>query len=548
MNFAKGILETRTQTYRHLQKILKAIPLETPTVIELSPCEKIRVTLFDANHCVGAVMFLIEGDDKAILYTGDIRAEPWLVSLLVRNPVLIPYSSGIKTLDNIYLDTTFATASDMHHEFPSKHAGIKELLEKVQRYPKDTIFYFQAWTFGYEDVWLALSAHLNSQIHVDNYRSRLYRSLASIKCKESPQLSGFTLGNHFQPGCLTKDENVRIHSCERGTGCSVIDNNKNVVEILPILTRENGREVRELGAGGGNGDLRQFQEVEMQDAIALQRLIEFCVSKITNETTLEKVKSVVRQVHRSRTGKLYLDILGDLNESQETENTHVKLDWVVERLIKAAQAESDDPLFIPGPSTMPRTVTFPYSRHSSYSELCELVAKFRPRQIWPCTVEDWTPKQSMAALFGEHCDQKAVFLHDEDMYAQYNNTPEDSVGRSQPELLTQRTDRSISPEIGYDGRDCIQEASQEIKPLVDLQVLDIAPGSSPSRGLLDSTCPPSKRRATDNDLSSTNPIKRSRSIKQWAYEAAAGLNPDCQSWEEFGGLVCTREANVSFEL
>src|SRR5947209_15126202 len=50
MNFMKGVLECRKQHYRHLRTVLKAVPLDCPTVIELDPLEKIRVTLFDANH------------------------------------------------------------------------------------------------------------------------------------------------------------------------------------------------------------------------------------------------------------------------------------------------------------------------------------------------------------------------------------------------------------------------------------------------------------------------------------------------------------------
>lgn len=96
MNFSKGILETRKQHYKHLANLLvchfphvptiprvenltafqRPIPLQVPTEIELTPRNRIRVTLFDANHCIGAVMFLIEGDGKAILYTGDIRGRP----------------------------------------------------------------------------------------------------------------------------------------------------------------------------------------------------------------------------------------------------------------------------------------------------------------------------------------------------------------------------------------------------------------------------------------------------------------------------------------
>lgn len=77
INYATGILEARVQKYRHLRNLLvgntpthllfagvkthspsqKPIPLNTPTVLELEPGNHIQVTLFDANHCPGAVMF-----------------------------------------------------------------------------------------------------------------------------------------------------------------------------------------------------------------------------------------------------------------------------------------------------------------------------------------------------------------------------------------------------------------------------------------------------------------------------------------------------------
>jgi hypothetical protein len=36
---------------------------------------------------------------------------------------------------------------------------------------------------------------------------------------------------------------------------------------------------------------------------------------------------------------------------------------------------------------IPKVITFPYSRHSSYEELCHLVEIFRPRDVYPCTVD-----------------------------------------------------------------------------------------------------------------------------------------------------------------
>ena len=41
--------------------------------------------------------------------------------------------------------------------------------------------------------------------------------------------------------------------------------------------------------------------------------------------------------------------------------------------------------------SLPKVITFPYARHSSYSELCHLVRVFNPNDIYPCTVneENW---------------------------------------------------------------------------------------------------------------------------------------------------------------
>ncbi|KAL9585217.1 MAG: hypothetical protein Q9212_001647 [Teloschistes hypoglaucus] len=131
--------------------LLKPVPLHVPCEIELRPSQSIRVTLLEANHCPGAVMFLVDDDSKAILYTGDIRAEPWWVNSIVREPSLLPYTHGIRRLDKIYLDTTFAINEDPYRKFPTKAQGLSELLTEVSRYPNDTIFHMKAWTLGYEE-------------------------------------------------------------------------------------------------------------------------------------------------------------------------------------------------------------------------------------------------------------------------------------------------------------------------------------------------------------------------------------------------------------
>lgn len=464
MNFAKGILESRVQTYKHLKHILKPIPLDTPTTIELSPGNELRVTLFDANHCIGAVMFLVQGrDGSAILYTGDIRAETWWVNSLVRNPLLLPYSLGSKRLDCLYLDTTFATKAEPYRDFASKAQGLRELLQKVSTYPKDALFYVQAWTFGYEDVWIALAAQLRSRVHLDPYRWRLYNSLRmssnALRANEAAALCGFELGNHYQSGCLTASSSVSLHSCERGNACQMMDGKQDVVRILPIVTRlRDGTEIGEIGAGGGKGDLDQVHELEAADAAAIGSLMQLCATKLKDPEKLSKVLAYLSKVLSSDTGKLTLDaedLVGELSNN-------IPLTEFVELLSKITRCQAPPPQSLPHPvhrivktgeEALPRTITFPYSRHSSYSELCELIGAFRPRDVFPCTVDEqtWTPQVSMRSLFGQLCSGDG-FRHDRDMMAKYDERQTREVERRERRKRPSRTASPADVESPHSSR------------------------------------------------------------------------------------------------
>lgn len=414
INFAKGILESRKQHYRHLKTVLRELPLQTSTEIELTPKEKIQVTLFDANHCPGAVMFLIQGDGKAVLYTGDVRAEPWWVNSVVQNPVLLPYAYGLKLLDCIYLDTTFATHEDRYKSFPTKAEGIRELMTKIAACPSDSIFYFRAWTLGYEQVWIALANMLQCTVHVDEYQIGLFGSIVDdgkdgYGMFEGPPLVGFKVGNDFQPGLLSRDSSTRLHSCDPGMACHQTLKKKNVIWITPIISRlSDGTELLELGAGGGGGDLYQAPELEVTDEFTLHNLELFCKDLANGETAFKTIREALKGARESGSSKISLEGLGLESDIEVSLNDLAKLmsQQKDERSRKTAKAAKTG-------QRLRQTIHFPFSRHSSYEELRHLVSVFRPQEVHACTVDiaTWSEEVSMKALFGDLCSGTS-FQHD----------------------------------------------------------------------------------------------------------------------------------------
>ncbi|KAI0081463.1 hypothetical protein K474DRAFT_1566449, partial [Panus rudis PR-1116 ss-1] len=210
-------LEDGTKFYTGSRDLVKTIPLNTPTRCELSNNNYVTITLLDANHCPGAVMFLVEGAKGAVLHTGDLRAEPCFLESLTKNPFVqkylaptgnVPPSNGVsQTLEAIYLDTACMFGMN---EVPPKvgdeaTAGLMSLLEL---YPPETYFYINSWTWGYEDILKAIARHFQTKIHVDRYKHRVYSSLTR---------------EPFMQSILTRDPSItRFHACERFDRCDFV--------------------------------------------------------------------------------------------------------------------------------------------------------------------------------------------------------------------------------------------------------------------------------------------------------------------------------------
>jgi hypothetical protein len=97
--------------------VVKALELNVPHMIENTG---VQVTLFEANHCPGAVLFLFKTpDNKHFLHTGDFRYEPGMLR----------HFKQIK-IDALYLDTTFLNAG---FTFPPQREAIEYIANKVSK-------------------------------------------------------------------------------------------------------------------------------------------------------------------------------------------------------------------------------------------------------------------------------------------------------------------------------------------------------------------------------------------------------------------------------
>ncbi len=158
------------------QKFLHPLPMNEPTII-YSKDKAVKVTLLDANHCPGAVMFLFEVGNRRILHVGDFR---WNRNFMLAIPQIRAMSELTPRLDELFLDTTYCNPK---YELPTQEEAIRaaievasEEMEKSKRGSK-TLFLFGSYTIGKEKIYLSVAQHLKKKVYVDSRRLRILKAL-----------------------------------------------------------------------------------------------------------------------------------------------------------------------------------------------------------------------------------------------------------------------------------------------------------------------------------------------------------------------------------
>ncbi|EDV28172.1 uncharacterized protein TRIADDRAFT_21698, partial [Trichoplax adhaerens] len=131
-------------------------------------CETMSVTLLDANHCPGAVMFLFEGYFGCILYTGDFRYDDQLH--------LQPGFPQSKQVDQLFLDNTYCNPKA---QFPTRHDAFQIILNIIQQNPTSNVI-IGLTHLGKEKLLEQLAVKLQTMIVVDSKRMQRLNLLGCL--------------------------------------------------------------------------------------------------------------------------------------------------------------------------------------------------------------------------------------------------------------------------------------------------------------------------------------------------------------------------------
>lgn len=417
---------------RRVLPLLEANKFHEPFEIELSPIGSshepdrqsmaVSVTLLPAYHCLGAAMFLIESEQSNVLCTGDVRAEKWWRSSLNTYPALFPYLNG-KTLDNIYADMTFSYRGEPYIEIPPNNSGIHTAIRLLEDIPADPeiVFSFQDTTLGFEQSWAFIVSYFRSALHICD--SDLRKKIELVSKHDS--VNGPSLAAAMKRYKKGFAKNREFHVCPQG--CSDLGARSEepyVVKIKQCI----------------NFNLLDFTGACFPIRIETLRVDEKANLKLLRQTKLGN--------------RIY-----ELRDRQ----------WILPK---------------DGDELLPLEVKLIFSRHSSYSETHELLAMFRPKQVYPTEDQgSWINGFMMSRIFGDVC-LGSQFSFDEEQKALHGALP--------PDFILQRPVVTVDR---WNADECKAEEKlvEEVKQNHDVALLNL-------RKVVQASGIKGKRTAEDHDF------------------------------------------------
>uniref|UniRef100_A0A674HVX6 Protein artemis n=1 Tax=Terrapene triunguis TaxID=2587831 RepID=A0A674HVX6_9SAUR len=209
--------------YKFWENRIVALEVETPTQISLldeasGEKEDIVVTLLPAGHCPGSVMFLFQGQNGTVLYTGDFR----LAKGEAARMELLHSGTRVKDIQSVYLDTTFC--DPRFYQIPSREECLNGILELVRSWITLSRYHV-VWlnckaAYGYEYLFTNLSEELGVKVHVN--KLDMFKNMPEILYH------------------ITTDRHTQIHACRHPRDDDYLRGNR-----LPCgMTSRNGTPLR----------------------------------------------------------------------------------------------------------------------------------------------------------------------------------------------------------------------------------------------------------------------------------------------------------------
>jgi Cft2 family RNA processing exonuclease len=411
--------------------------------------DNVKITFYDANHCPGACIILIELPDGKTthLHTGDMRYHPRFQSY-----PLLQKAVQQRTLDLVYLDTTYCHEK---HDFVPQEEAIESIASQTQELlsencskhnnSKNTLVLLSCYSIGKEKVLYEASKRSKQLVYVSEKKWKMLECIQQDESQSQPHefqkeedisSSSQPLSHHQQQQQQQQQQHLDQHT-----------------NILDRCTRDSTLSDLHVIPMGLAGEMFPF----------------FRPNFLKIAKYVEELSSLVETKNNEDINRT--DSAGDIPSLKEKQRQYREYDKVV-AFIPTGWANASNWNKKNAIST--KTVQLSslmslqvevrlvsYSEHSSFPELLSFVEYLKPRKIIPTVYSDQNHYQQIERRFRSMIDStraKQAFFR-----SMIKNAPNDNLLSDDKNHSTTRNDKSNMN--AYDDGD--DESNEEIE-IVDV--------------------------------------------------------------------------------